>query len=336
MTCSQLSKTGLVLILILLLLPGLSRAEKLTSLPDVMRPDSVTVEKDRFYVTEGVNVYIYSLKDFKLLKKFGKMGEGPREFRGLLRIFTGPDHLVINSLGKISLFTKDGVYKSETRSVSLCWGIQPVQDYYIGYSRTMENEEMYNTVNIFDAKLNRGVELYRRTRQVQRSGAIDLVKSPTSFVYILDKSIFLNGSDDKIHVYDLKGTKTHTIDPRIKKRSFTPKDEERYRNYFKNHPRFKAGYQRVKDRIKFPSHFPGIRFFAVTDGKLVVLTYRKEKGNTQCLVLDPKGKLIKKTWLPYRFSNELDPYPFHFSGGKFYQLIENEEEEEWEIHVTSL
>jgi hypothetical protein len=43
------------------------------------------------YVSEGFSVYIYSLTDFQLKKKFGKKGEGPREF-----IVQPPVPLIIN------------------------------------------------------------------------------------------------------------------------------------------------------------------------------------------------------------------------------------------------
>ncbi len=46
-------------------------------LPEVMKPDNITVYENERYVVEGPE--IYSLKALKLIRKFGKKGEGPGE-----------------------------------------------------------------------------------------------------------------------------------------------------------------------------------------------------------------------------------------------------------------
>jgi len=52
------------------------------------------------------------------------------------------------------------------------------------------------------------------------------------------------------------------------------------------------------------------------------------------LVFDIKGKFLKKLFLPYKFMNPVDEYPIAVKSGKLYQLIENEDEEKWELHIT--
>ena len=66
------------LFLILLLIPVLSAEEVI--LAEIFNPSSIKVDDQKIYIVQDVNTFIYSVKDFKLINKFGKAGEGPREF----------------------------------------------------------------------------------------------------------------------------------------------------------------------------------------------------------------------------------------------------------------
>ena len=47
-------------------------AKKIATLEELIKPDIMFIGDDRMYITEGASIYIYSLKDYKLIKKFGK------------------------------------------------------------------------------------------------------------------------------------------------------------------------------------------------------------------------------------------------------------------------
>ena len=55
--------------------------EKTAVLPELQRPNMVLADSKQLYVADGASVLIYSLKDLKLRKKFGRKGEGPGEFK---------------------------------------------------------------------------------------------------------------------------------------------------------------------------------------------------------------------------------------------------------------
>ncbi len=67
--------------LFLLLLTSVVYTEKISILKELLQPDGMAIGNGRIYVTEKTSIYIYSLKDFNLIKKFGEKGEGPNEFR---------------------------------------------------------------------------------------------------------------------------------------------------------------------------------------------------------------------------------------------------------------
>ena len=69
-----------LLILFVILLTFVLYSEKITTIPELMGPQFLAVDDSRFYVSEGATVSIFDLKDFHLIKKFGKEGNGPKEF----------------------------------------------------------------------------------------------------------------------------------------------------------------------------------------------------------------------------------------------------------------
>ena len=56
-------------------------AEKITPLPELMKPLNMTIGDENIYITQDTTVMVYSLKDLKFIKKFGQEGSGPKEFR---------------------------------------------------------------------------------------------------------------------------------------------------------------------------------------------------------------------------------------------------------------
>ena len=88
-------------------------------LSDLTRPSMFIVNYDRIYILEQATVRIYSLKDYSLIKKFGRAGEGPREFKYSadggrpLSMSFFRDQLIVNSEMKMSFFDKDGTYLRE-------------------------------------------------------------------------------------------------------------------------------------------------------------------------------------------------------------------------------
>lgn len=107
------------IIFILLVLPvlgGTVFAEKLATLNGIMKPESISIDDRQIYIMENRTIFIYTLQDFKLKKKFGKPGEGPQEFKGTVQLIPLADRLLVNSAGQISYFTKEGdfmLYKQQ-------------------------------------------------------------------------------------------------------------------------------------------------------------------------------------------------------------------------------
>jgi hypothetical protein len=74
----------------------------------------------------------------------------------------------------------------------------------------------------------------------------------------------------------------------------------------------------------------------VTDGKIYVHTFIEKDGKTGFLIFDTKGKFLEKQFLNVYLKKMLEPYPFTIKNGKLYQLVENIDEEEWELFMTDI
>ncbi len=74
----------IIIILLLILAVSFAFAGKVKTLPELSNPDGIYTSENRLAITEGTTVYLYSLPDLKHIKTFGKKGEGPQEFNGIL------------------------------------------------------------------------------------------------------------------------------------------------------------------------------------------------------------------------------------------------------------
>ncbi len=350
-----------LLVLFLLLSAGLVWATKVVPLPDVVNPGTFTVDLDgkQLYITEGINVYIYSLPELKFLKKFGKRGEGPKEFLppfgGQIRLDSQKDQFMVISAFKLSFFEKDGAYKNEVKAPPRLLTNRYIRDmgkHYIASTLKPGTKEEKNRLmiayTIYDKKFQE-VNAVRRVMQDYQGVQSGVGFNPLTWylfgpaIYYYDNKIFLchYGSEDSnfIYVYDNAGKKLYDIPLKHNLLPFNAKEQNRFKASFVS-DQDKQMYAVHKNLFQFPDHFPGRQSFIVTDNKIYVQTFNRkgEEKDEKCLflIMDLKGKLLKKVWLPFQFINPYMPYLYTISNGKLYQGIEDDEEEEWAMHITDI
>ena len=100
-------------VVFLILFTGSISAVKVIPLGEVNRPISIHVDAACIYIVEFPFIYIYSSEDFKLVKKFGKRGEGPGEMMGFNRVHlhVQPDKIMLSNSHKIIFFKAGGFFK---------------------------------------------------------------------------------------------------------------------------------------------------------------------------------------------------------------------------------
>lgn len=326
----------IILILLLVLFASLVSMGKVVPLTDLVKPHKIAVDENQIYIAEKAAVYIYSLKDFQLKKKFGKEGEGPQEFkRRIIRMNIQPDYIFLNSAGKVSYFTKDGTFIKELRTISPDMRLKPFGKGFVGGRTLAENNTLYFFIGIYDANLKKIKDLYKQERGVQMGGKGTKVFAHPLPYYAYEDSLFIvKGKDFVIDVLDKIGKKRYSVTCDYKRIKVTADDKKRVLNYLKTDPETKPYFEMIKPII-FPDYFPAIRNYYIADKEIYIITYKKENEKTECFIFDIKGKFLKKSFIPYELMNPVDEYPAAIKNRTVYQLVENEETEDWELHIKS-
>lgn len=332
---------GLVVI-IPALVSGASES-KVVPLPDLLNPDLIRVDENQMYITEGANIYIYSLKDFRLIKKFGKRGEGPRELLpgtgvAMMWLEIQPDDLFIHTMNKISYFSKQGAFIKE-KKINMAYApvLKPLENRFLGVGFPSEKGIRYWTINIYNSNLEKIKEIYRYERAFYPDRDINLLGIKRAGFCVYDKKIFVADTEKTgiIYVFDLNGSHLYSIKPDYEKVEITPEVEKRLRENFSVGSR-REFYEAYKHKFKFPEYFPPMRFMVAADGKLYIMTYKTTGDKTQFIIHTTPGKFLEKVFLPVKDMEVRNFCPFTIKNNKFYHLYDNEDTEIWELQITTI
>jgi hypothetical protein len=320
--------------------------EKVADLPEIMKPRGMDVDDARFYVTEDATVFIYSLKDFKLLKKFGSKGQGPQEFQVLphvpVSVDVSTDKLIVFSIRKISYFTKEGEFIREVRALGLALRLIRFGDYFLGWSQTRDEGIIYSTVNIFDKNLTKIKEVYRVKDSYQGPGR-GYHALPTVFTYqTYENKILVPGQDDAtVDVFEFNSDLKKLFSIRVDQKPIKIGQEfkDQLTQYYKTAPETREIYETMLKPLFFPDHLPVILDFFVDsadNGTIYIITWKKEAGKNDFYTYDMTGKFKKQVTIPLKYQNAFSTYPALIKNGKLYQLVEDEKREVWELYITEI
>jgi hypothetical protein len=314
---------------------------KIIPLPDLLKPISIQIDNSQIYITEGTSIYIYSLDDFKLVKKFGKEGEGPQEFKILpqlpLIINVSTNRIMVNSLGKVSYFTKNGDFIGEEKvKAGFVFNLLPLGKYLAGQGLTQEDNIRYRAINIYDREMNKIKEVCKAEDNFQGPGQGFKVVHTAFGHQTMGNLLFVAQSKEfLINVYDQNGKELSSITMDYELVNMTQKDRDDIKNYIETDASIKQ-FSEILKPIRYPDEFPAIFTMFSTEEKLYVMTWKRVNQQNEFFVFDTDGNLIKKSFLPLAYQNAILPSPFAIKNNKFYQLVENEENEEWELHINEI
>lgn len=331
----------IIFLLLLLFLCGITSAKNSATLEQLINPNKIAVKDHQIYIADFPHIYIYSLKDFSLLKKFGKKGAGPGEFlprssKDRLYIYILSDAIFVESKGRVSFFTLNGDFLKEFNTAASGYKFQPCQNRFLGKKKIAENQTIYGTLNLFDSNFKRLKEVYRVKYPIQPGREI-LVFNPDDFRYYSGKN----------HLY-VRDTKNFAV--KIYNKNFQPVSILERDNYSlrkilpddikKMHFVFKVSlkerYEELKHRLKFPGTFAAIRNIIIDNDKLYIITFKKQESGVECFIYTLEGTFVRELPIPLKSENILQYYPYTIYNGILYQLIENEETEKWELHIFRL
>ncbi len=327
-----MTKRVYIVLGLLVLLSGITFGKVVATLSEVMKPLQIVIDEDQLYVIEKAKIYIYSLKDYKFIKMFGKPGEGPGEFNSITSIIPFKGSILVNSLGKISYYKKNGSLINEKKiDSSFATGglnLYPLKRGFVGNRTTMKEKVLYKTINLFDSDFKKVKEL---NEMLAASKNKFNLLSKSFFYQTYRNKIFISSKTGlSIDVLNDKGEKLYIINyQNYKRRKF---NEETIREKMKR--KNKQKYEILKNRLKFPEFYPEILKFFISDEKLYIATWKWENKKIEFFIFTIKGKLLNHTYIPLFFNDGMFPYPhpLTINNNNLYQIVENEDTETWELH----
>jgi hypothetical protein len=347
-----------IFILIILLFIVLTvRGEKIGVLPDLMRPGSIEVTGDRLYVVEGAVFYVYALNDLHLITKLGKEGEGPGELK-VVPIFPNSvrirnNNIITEGFSKLLFFSKGFKLLKELKKKGMIFQVIPVGENFVGtkFSPTGKNKNLKLSLLLINAKMDIVKELC--TQEIRkRDKEILMVVDSLHFSVYKDK-IYIERSEKGflVEVLDSNGKKLYEIKKSFPLQEVTGKYKEEVMNHLKMDSLIQmvaktvGGWENFKKESTFncPEAFPLIQDIIVTNDKIYVSTYERKENKEKYIIMDLNGKIVGTPYLPVPRKASysirvlgLDNRLFGIINNKYYYLYENEDEEEWELHVEEI
>jgi len=312
----------------------------------IINPQGIYVSDDMLYVPEGTTIYMYNLKNYEYIGKFGKDGEGPGEIRknpvgAPIMLVLHHGEIYITSMDKLSVFSKLGEFIREHK-FSTSDTFYPFAEQFVcrGAHKTLDGKFVL-AIFMADKNFNRGQLLYASDVEVGQNSRLELPHMPFYPIYTDDQLFVISESGKDgfaIDVFDQTGKKqyrTERKEPSISvPASYRVETEKALK---KQHPLFSAMWTSIKEMLTFKSTYPPIKEYFVDDGWIYVLTYKMKGDDRECIVFDIKGKEIKRMNLPVpeKFGLEFNRL-YTIKNTIFYQLKENEENESWKLRTISL
>ncbi|MBN1224790.1 MAG: hypothetical protein JXB23_16200 [Candidatus Aminicenantes bacterium] len=302
-------RKGLACILTLAFCTIFVKAEKIGILEGIFKPAGVAVRAGEVFILEGATVFVFSIDDLRLLRKFGREGQGPGEveitpwLENVLYVFD--DYVVIDSVNKVVTYSLSGTLIKELRRSQQFTQMIPVEKNYTAKKRMFDagKNMQYSTINWCDPDCQKSRELYRQPFAAQHK-KIDMIPDSVHFAVYEDK-IFIEESPRGfyIEVFDHNGEKIYAIHKGLEKIPVKTADKREAEKllsvdpFMSNAP---GGWKELKKtlNLNYPEAFPAISDLVITDNKIYVQTYKKERQRQQYIVLDLEGNELSRVLLP--------------------------------------
>jgi hypothetical protein len=97
-------------------------------------------------------------------------------------------------------------------------------------------------------------------------------------------------------------------------------------------------YEMIKKILSFRDYFPPIRDIQMANDHIHVITYKRQQDLWECIILDFKGNEKGRLFIPLEEYVPFSFYPILYSvyQGNIYTLVEDQDEEVWQVHTTPI
>jgi len=323
--------------------------EKIAEFPQVMKPKKILLDGNRLVIglDQEYTVQVYSNPGFELQARFGKRGEGPGEVRRTPLVFARTDSYLLFSRGKLLWFSKEGELQKEMKISREYLYVKPVAKYYVAARDFFDPEDFSHTMKFYllDSKTSIVKEIYQGDRDVNtaRGMVFEEFRMVTHFLGVETHGdrIFIGDSRKGFHidVLNARGDHLYAIHPDVKRVRVSKDFRQKITDEFRSHE--SELWPLIRNVMTFYEYFPAIRNFTIADGRIYVTTHHSQDDRQELITLDLKGNILNRRLIPFQswrirkfYGNPVDL--FAIRDGKLYELVDNDQTEVFELHVTGL
>lgn len=315
--------------------------ENLGILHDMLTPEGIEIFQDEIFIIQGATIFVYDKNDLKLLRKFGREGEGPGELQvtpwlsNTMNI--SENSITVGSVNKMIIFSIQGEVLKEKRRSEQFTQMVPVGKNFAVRKRLVEDEKQYTTINCYIAQEDKTRELYRQPFAPGQGLQMNMIPDSIHFIVYKEK-IYIEKSPEGfvMDVFDSTGTKLYQIKNKYAKVKLTKKDREEAEKNARTDPFIKSGpggWEQWKKqyRLLFPKTFPPFQDFLIADDKIYVQTYKRQESKEEYIIMDLTGTILSQIFLPMvrkptyteqMMGTGVRLYAFH--NDSFYYIVEHD------------
>ena len=350
LTVLAVSVVSLTLMVLMVLMVPRVFAEKLATLPELNRPSYIEIRNEEVYVLDDTAVKVYDLKACRLLRQFGKKGNGPGELMPndeiplQMQLVNG--EVFLNSQTKFIHYSYTGDILKEKTTHFMCMQIIPLgENYCISRVKFTPEMEIFFHVILYDSELREIKTIYtdKPSPTVRSRGKIIV---PPNFLYMKlspsgQRLYVFNGRQEEFQVlvFDREGNPLPTIRMEYQRPKLTDAFKQEFIEFFKTTPRYRENSDLLVQRLEFPAFLPAIRNIQTEGNLLYVQTYKKKATDSEFFIFDENAQLMGQVFLPDDGCSiaKLNPdVSFTIMSDRYYYLVENLDKHEWELHTMSI
>jgi len=304
-------------------------AKTICKFTDFLEASDIAVSGNKIFVSADNAIYFYSLKDMKLIKKFGRKGEGPEEFKykPSIKIYNNKIFALGDRLKILSLngdFIKLIKFKRNIFDVAIL-GENYILREMASVSSKNKKPSLVVRIGIYD----KNEKLIKELSKIENKNMSKIELPPSRIMFeIYKNNIFLADARKGLYVcvYDKTGKKLYEINKDYEKEKVT--DAYKKRDSEKMKKKFKKVWAFIKDRYYYQKYFPAFSRFYIFNGKLYFKTYKTAGDKVLFKIFDIKGNKIKEIFLP-------DQEIFTINDGIYYYL-KRDENDVWVLYSEKI
>jgi len=331
-------KKLILLIFLILLITFFLSGKVLFTFEDILNPNQLIVSEGKIYIVQDATLYAYSVKNGKLLFKFGKKGEGPGEFNTnssfdmTLGARIHSEYIFLFDTGKICKIDHNGKVISEKKIPFYSMNTASIGNNFIAKKYEQKGNQPSYSVTLLNTNLQ-PLSVIKTQVFNYSPGIFEPITDYLDFRTYRDKIYLLSGGKEiKISVLNSLGVKLRNLKFEIEPISITEKHKSLTIAYLKEKTWYKMIPAEYKKKVVYPKFLPACKNFMVSNGKIYIHTFNKLNDKTEFLIVSVPDKSVKSILLPVSDLNILEYKPYSINNNKFFRLKENKNDI-MELHV---